>query len=95
MLKEPVLRDGMITEEEARLMDVVTDSLINYALILDKAWGDGIITDFERLGLEKLRNEMWMSAFSEALSDGHLSHDEYEVLQALIKVIKHLEDLDF
>ncbi|RMG31004.1 MAG: hypothetical protein D6732_15460 [Methanobacteriota archaeon] len=94
ILKEAALEDQIITHEEANMLDRITDNLLEYALVLDRAWEDGIITEEERDFLKQAREQIWNEAYDEVLKDNIISTDEERLLHALLKVIHHLEEME-
>lgn len=92
ILKSAALADNIITEEEANVLDQITENLLEYALVLDKAWEDGIITEEEKEFLKAARDQIWENAYEEVIKDREISMDEHRILEALLKVVHYLEE---
>jgi hypothetical protein len=90
-LKDRALQDGIITEEEQRLLDTVQDLVNRYENYLVKAEADQIITPDEALKLREMRNQMLEGAWVEADRDAHITSDEATLLNLLLKLLKGIE----
>lgn len=66
-------------------------NLTSYLDIFDMAVEDGILTGKERKELLISRNKIFDEAYKIAFEDKSISHDEYEILMALITINKILE----
>ncbi len=88
------MEDGRITEEEAAILDNITGNLVEYVMALDKAWEDGIITSEEKSFLKKAREKIWDDAYDVVIKDNVISMDEERLMHALIKIVRHLEEME-
>lgn len=92
ILRETALKDGRISDDEAKMLDSIIGELNNYTKILKDAWKDGIISDDERADLSAWRKRVWDHTVKVALGDNIINTDEHDLLLSLVKVMKLLEE---
>ena len=89
-LLNTAMKDGVITEEEEKLLKTILQSIEEFEKLLRKAKEDGIITEKEEEELFNLREKIWEKAYAVAKEDKNISIDEHEIL---IKLVRMLSDL--
>ncbi len=81
--------DGVITKDEEVLLDTIKTNLERYYSSLE----ENPITDKEKLEVFASQVDIMSEAYDTAHLDGKISHDEYELLKKLQKiVVKFAED---
>ena len=90
-LQKVALEDGVITEEERRLISNIVLDVEAYSNMVDKALEDGIINKNERVELFEGRIEILENAYSIAREDRSISSDETELLKSIVKMILSIE----
>ena len=80
---EKAEEDGVITEDEAKIIEVATKGLKEFALVVDKALEDGIIDQDERNTLIDLEEQLMSNSYYQALEDNKLEMDELLLLKTL------------
>jgi len=92
ILRETALKDGRISDDEAKMLDSIIGELNNYTKILEDAWSDGIISDDESADLSAWRERVWDHTVKVTLEDNIINTDEHDLLLSLVKVMKLLEE---
>ena len=92
ILRGTALKDGRISDDEAKMLDSIIGELNDYTKILEDAWKDGIISDDERADLSAWRKRVWDHTVEVALEDNIINADEHNLLLSLVKVMKLLEE---
>ncbi len=91
ILRTTALRDGRISDDEAKMLDSVIQELDGYSRVLVKAMEDGIIDSEEKKELDKWRKRVWNKAVEVVTDDGVINEDEHELLLSLVEIINTLE----
>ncbi|MHA2091821.1 MAG: hypothetical protein ACW98K_13290 [Candidatus Kariarchaeaceae archaeon] len=81
--------DGVITQDEEVLLDTIKSNLERYYNSLE----ENPLTDEEKLEVFAAQVDIMSEAYDTAHIDGKISHDEYELLKKLQKIVtKFAED---
>lgn len=80
-------RDGVITNEEAKVLKKIRISVEEFQSAVDKAQEDGIITDKERLLLQNIEDQLLQKTFSMIERDEQLDEDTKEIIESLFNVL--------
>ncbi len=91
ILRTTALRDGRISDDEAKTLDSIIQELDGYSRVLVKAMEDGIIDSEEKKELDKWRKRVWNKAVEVVTEDGVINEDEHELLLSLVEIINTLE----
>lgn len=75
--------DGLINEDERKIIDSVELSIDLYEDELKKSLMDGVLTEEEASRLSSLKKDILINAWSRAENDWHLSRDEEELIVLL------------
>jgi fructose-1,6-bisphosphatase len=84
------LEDGIITEDENKILASVNQQLKNFKEVYDKAWEDNVITDDERKLLVESKDQIITKLEDVAKADELISEEE----ETLLKVIEHVINLE-
>ena len=84
---EKAEEDGVVTEEESRILAVAQESLKEYEAMVTQALEDNIITQDERNKLIDLEEELLSDVYFTAMEDEKIDKDELLLLKTLIKAI--------
>ncbi len=88
MLKA-ALQDGVITDDEWKMLKKVDSHYGHYNEEFKDAVSDGFITLDECKKLRKIRNSIYERAFTQAIKDGVITEDE----RAILDEIKQAADM--
>ena len=83
-------KDGIISEDEERLLESISGNYGVYQKSLKDAVKDGIIGDEEEAELRKLRKRIYEEALKTALADGVITDEE----KAILNILKDSIELD-
>lgn len=86
-LKDIAMEDGVITEEEQRLISTIVVNFNAYSELMKTAVADNIITQFESNELFEKRMNVMENAYQTAREDHDISNDEAELLKRVCGVI--------
>lgn len=79
--------DGIVTAEEAKILDVAKNNLKKYEKMVEVALEDEIITQDEMNALIELEENLMSETYFTALEDNVIDEDEMLLLKTLIKTI--------
>ena len=79
-------RDGIITEQEAAIIETVKIDAAKFVEVHKRAIADGVITDDEAEELEKLKMDIYTHARSVALEDGTFNYNERDLIKKLVEL---------
>jgi DNA-binding Lrp family transcriptional regulator len=79
--------DGIVTEEEAKLLETAKNGLGEYEQMVEDALEDGIITQEEMNDLIDLEENLMSDSYFTAMEDNVIDEDEMLLLKILIKTI--------
>ncbi|MHA2365887.1 MAG: hypothetical protein ACXAC7_18150 [Candidatus Hodarchaeales archaeon] len=80
--------DGLITEEEQRILDSVTKNIDSFITALEEAMADNIITKEENELLNNIYDKIYDESADIANEDNQLTTDEFKLLVKLIETIR-------
>ncbi|MDH5400946.1 MAG: hypothetical protein OEZ01_03040 [Candidatus Heimdallarchaeota archaeon] len=80
--------DGIITNEERKIIDIAKQNIISYEKLVHEAIEDNIITKQEELKLLELENQLLSDTYHVALEDKALDEDEIILLKILINSVE-------
>ena len=80
--------DGIITEEEQEILDAVNEELQSYNWSLSTATEDGVISPTKASMIKAICSRIVKKARAQALKDGVLSSDEFDLLIELYDLEK-------
>ena len=86
-LVEKANQDGVITDEEAKLLKKAEEGLEAYEKMVDAALEDGIITQDERNQLIDLEEQLLSDSYYTAMEDEKIDNDELLLLKTLIQTL--------
>jgi hypothetical protein len=92
---EKAEEDGIITEEEAKIIEKGKENLDKYITMVNQALEDDIITQDERNNLIDLEEKMMSDSYFVALEDNILDRDELLLLTTLYKTIDPRTSIDW
>ena len=81
---EKAKEDGVITEDEKRLIETTEKNLKDYEKLVNLALEDGVITQDERNKLIDLEEKILADAYDTAKEDNALTLDEANLIKILI-----------
>ena len=79
--------DGVITEEEYKIINVAKNGLSKYMDLLSEAMEDGVIDQSEMDALIALQEEIMSDSYFVAMEDNQLDFDEMILLKTLLMSI--------
>ncbi|MEE8359206.1 MAG: hypothetical protein V3R82_07330 [Candidatus Hydrothermarchaeales archaeon] len=91
MLKA-ALKDGVLTEDELKMLKEVDKFYGHYNREFKVAVSDGFITPEECKKLRELRNNIYETAYIEAIKDGVVTTDERAILNEIQKATELSDD---
>ncbi len=91
-LMEQAKEDGVITLDEFEIIEQVRIDVNNYTELLRKAYEDNIITEVEQFHLNKLKDRIKTQAEKVARTDGKITEEEKEILEALSRVLINISN---
>ncbi len=86
-------QDGVITEDERKIIDQVKIDLKLFNSAHEKALADNIIDEEESRNLQKLRDNILERAIEKSKADGYVERDERDLLKKLLKVIRNIVNI--
>ncbi len=86
-LIEKAKEDEIITEEEAKIIEIAENNIKEYETVLNKALEDGLIDQEERNNLIALEEKLMEETYFQAINDNILDDDEILLLKTLYKAI--------
>ncbi len=89
-LLEQALKDGVITEDEDKLLLQARERIRDYQKFVDEALEDGIVTVKEHTKLLRLQDKLIRSLENEALKDNVVTEDEKLLLDTIKKMIREI-----
>ncbi len=92
---EKAEEDGIITPEEAKIIEKGKENLDKYIEMVDQALEDSIITQEERNNLIDLEEKMMADSYFVALEDNILDNDELLLLKTLYRTIDPRASIDW
>ncbi len=95
LLRARAMEDGIITQEEAAILEAVETNLAKYEKLVEDAAEDGIITQDEKNQLIDFEEKIMSDAYFVADEDNQVSKDEAELIKVLIKVIDEKASVDW
>ncbi len=85
------MKDGIITEEEEKVLGTILKSMEEFQSALKKAKEDNILTPAEEKELLHLREQIWEKAYTVAKEDKNISIDEHQLLIKLARLLSSLK----
>ena len=81
-------KDGILSEEEADILNRVKIDLKKYSALLDKALVDGVINTKETKNLTRLKKQIIKGASEVAEKDGKITDDEKVLILKLSELLE-------
>ncbi len=94
-LKDLVAKDGVVTEEESKLLNSIKDNLEKYYDLLEHVIEDNVITEDEYNSMKEYEKKLLSEANFKAWEDGQLSDDERNILSMLKKAVGEIGTLEY
>lgn len=83
-------RDGVITDEEQRLIDSIVNEMTKYKVIMEKALDDDEINPKERNTLFRAKLQIIKNSVKTIREDFNVSNDEQEIINGLQKILPEI-----
>lgn len=91
ILRRAALRDGIITEDEERILASVTWNLAQFQRVAEDAEADGIITTYEREKIDFFAAQIIRDSEILARRDDKITEDEAFLLKVIHRIIETFE----
>ncbi len=91
-VQEKALLNGVISNEEEQLLNILNNHYMTYETALNQALSDGKMTGEEFKMLEAIRNVIYVNAMNQALKDGKITDEENAILEAVKKEFRIKEE---
>jgi hypothetical protein len=89
-LLEIAKEDGIITDDEQKILETAKTAIENFDEYVDEALEDGFVTVSEHTKLLKLQDRLLRDTESQALEDDHITEDEQLLIDLLKKTVRTL-----
>ena len=87
-------KDGVYSDDEKNLINVVESEVQKYSYELNKAMADGILDKGEKLTLMNQRLVLVRKVFDTVQKDMKITMDEQDIMDALMSRLSKLSDLE-
>ncbi|HRI09045.1 MAG TPA: hypothetical protein PKW35_14585 [Nannocystaceae bacterium] len=84
------LADNKVTADEAVLLGTAEEQLRRFEELLRDVYADDVVEFHEFLRLRRARKEILEYTLRKALADGHITHDERQLLIRIIELLPHI-----
>ncbi len=91
MLCKIAMEDGIVSDSEQTLIDMIKKNIEKYYVVLDEAFDDNVITTEEHFNFYNLRKKVIDEAIKVAKADETISPDEFKLLKALQSILEEVE----
>ena len=91
VLRRAALRDGLITEDEDRIISSVTWNLAQFQQVAEEAEDDGIITSSEREKIDFFSAQIIRDSKIISLRDGVITDDEAFLLKVIYRIVESFD----
>jgi len=86
--------DGVITNDEVALINVIDKNLKRYQDLVTQVLEDDLIEEDEIQKMKKLEREITELVQKQAIADGKISVPEYELINALFDCLRSFNSLE-
>ena len=93
-LLEVAHKDGLITEDEEKLIFSILKNVDKFFALLKKGTSKGIISESQKADFGKQRNSIIRHAYTEAFNDLKVTPDEMDLIKRLAQLMHELELID-
>ena len=86
------MQDGIVSDEEKRMITKIIDDLGTYSKILDQALADGTIDIEDKTKLYSFRTKIYGHNLKLANEDQHVTEDEKDILITLNRILRDIRE---
>ncbi len=88
------LEDGILTDDEAAIIDEVEIKLKEFYQYLEEALADNIMDKDETKKLKIMRSKILEDTWNVSNRDTIINKDEAELLKIIVKLLKNISEID-